>query len=79
MIHPSPDLQVVSGVLVIGAGHVSIAQIRSGTWGGDTQPEALIKGIRDTVTMRVPLIGGVFIALFLMLSTAEWRAPKPSP
>ncbi len=74
MIHPSPDLQVVSGVLVIGAGHVSIAQIRSVAWGGDTQPEALIKGIRDTVTMLIPVIGGVFIALFLMLSTAERRA-----
>ena len=41
---------------------------------GGTQPEELMKGIRDTVAMLVPVVGGIFIALYLMLWTAERRA-----
>lgn len=67
-------LLVVFEALVIGGGYFSIGQIRSGAWGGGTQPEELIKGISDAVAMLVPLIGGIFIALFLALWAAERRA-----
>ena len=67
-------LLVVFEALIIGVGYFSIAQIRSGAWDGGTQPEELMKGIRDTVAMLVPVVGGIFIALYLMLWTAERRA-----
>ncbi|MBA4490466.1 hypothetical protein [Paracoccus sp. S1E-3] len=69
-------LLVVFEALVIGGGYFSITQIRSGAWDGGTQPEELIKGISETVTMLVPVIGGIFIFLFLLLWTAERRARK---
>lgn len=69
-------LLIVFELLIVGAGHLSITQIRSGAWNAGTEPEEVIKAIRDAVKLLIPVIGGILIALFLVLRAGEKRAEK---